>query len=452
GNTKWGEYFAGVIDEVRVYNRAQTAAQIQTDMNAPVVSVTARKAMTKAQAAMAADDNNPQPPPAIYEYGRMTPDDCKRNFSRSNQPEGYARNHYSWCSTSHLDLDHMANRASPAMSFSAKIVIMAYTFNGLNSVERNNGGTSRDVFVDVHLYEVTGTGAAFGRNLTIGVEPVGSGCEHVTSWGGSPTLNYRTKHMGIWANFGSARFRLRCPASKAPELRHIKWSPSFSETVNNLEDVSVGGFKVYGYSPDWPAPQGGYGYANSRGANEGATIVKCDSASYIVSQGGCVFNSATPMMIWKMGQGYNSAYQHYWKACYQPIDTFPINLHKKLLGCHRPGDMKDNYLHREDSEAAESAHSRTWRTCRRIWGNYAPSGKECDEYPFASSFERSNAATNNYSLCPIPAAENNLAGNLLEKRFFIKDRVIVGDNYYNKFTTRIDVPPTKEALCGAPVP
>ncbi|MFB9966496.1 LamG domain-containing protein, partial [Sinosporangium siamense] len=32
GNTKWGEYFAGVIDEVRVYNRAQTAAQIQTDM------------------------------------------------------------------------------------------------------------------------------------------------------------------------------------------------------------------------------------------------------------------------------------------------------------------------------------------------------------------------------------------------------------------------------------
>jgi hypothetical protein len=36
GNQVWGEYFAGLIDEVRVYNRALSAAEIQTDMNAPV--------------------------------------------------------------------------------------------------------------------------------------------------------------------------------------------------------------------------------------------------------------------------------------------------------------------------------------------------------------------------------------------------------------------------------
>jgi hypothetical protein len=33
GNSIWGEYFAGLIDEVRIYNRALTAAEIQTDMN-----------------------------------------------------------------------------------------------------------------------------------------------------------------------------------------------------------------------------------------------------------------------------------------------------------------------------------------------------------------------------------------------------------------------------------
>src|SRR5262245_20412824 len=38
GNTVWGEYFAGLIDEVRVYNTALTQAQIQTDMSTPVVS------------------------------------------------------------------------------------------------------------------------------------------------------------------------------------------------------------------------------------------------------------------------------------------------------------------------------------------------------------------------------------------------------------------------------
>jgi hypothetical protein len=32
----WGEYFAGLIDDVRVYNRALSAAEITTDMNTPV--------------------------------------------------------------------------------------------------------------------------------------------------------------------------------------------------------------------------------------------------------------------------------------------------------------------------------------------------------------------------------------------------------------------------------
>ena len=37
GNAIWGEWFAGLMDDVRVYNRALTAAEIQTDMTSPVV-------------------------------------------------------------------------------------------------------------------------------------------------------------------------------------------------------------------------------------------------------------------------------------------------------------------------------------------------------------------------------------------------------------------------------
>ena len=36
GNSVWGEWFAGLIDEVRVYNRALSAAEIQQDMQAPI--------------------------------------------------------------------------------------------------------------------------------------------------------------------------------------------------------------------------------------------------------------------------------------------------------------------------------------------------------------------------------------------------------------------------------
>ncbi len=36
GNSVWGEWFAGLIDEVRVYNRALSAAELQQDMQTPV--------------------------------------------------------------------------------------------------------------------------------------------------------------------------------------------------------------------------------------------------------------------------------------------------------------------------------------------------------------------------------------------------------------------------------
>jgi hypothetical protein len=36
GNALWGEYFSGLIDEVRIYNRALTQGEILADMNTPV--------------------------------------------------------------------------------------------------------------------------------------------------------------------------------------------------------------------------------------------------------------------------------------------------------------------------------------------------------------------------------------------------------------------------------
>jgi hypothetical protein len=37
GNAVWGEYFSGLIDEVRVYNRTLTEAELKADMAAAVV-------------------------------------------------------------------------------------------------------------------------------------------------------------------------------------------------------------------------------------------------------------------------------------------------------------------------------------------------------------------------------------------------------------------------------
>ena len=36
GNSVWGEYFKGLIDEVRIYNRALTVNEIQVDMTVAI--------------------------------------------------------------------------------------------------------------------------------------------------------------------------------------------------------------------------------------------------------------------------------------------------------------------------------------------------------------------------------------------------------------------------------
>jgi Concanavalin A-like lectin/glucanases superfamily len=36
GNNVWGEWFAGRIDEVRIYNRALSQSELQTAMNTPI--------------------------------------------------------------------------------------------------------------------------------------------------------------------------------------------------------------------------------------------------------------------------------------------------------------------------------------------------------------------------------------------------------------------------------
>ena len=69
GDSIYGQYFAGPIDEVRIYNRALTATQIQTDMNHPVTptgpDTTAADAARRTLTATAvwASRDRPQPGP-----------------------------------------------------------------------------------------------------------------------------------------------------------------------------------------------------------------------------------------------------------------------------------------------------------------------------------------------------------------------------------------------------
>jgi chitodextrinase len=61
GNSIWGEYFAGAIDDVRLYSRALSASEIQADMTAPV-----------AQTASQPDSSPPTAPAGLGASGQTT--------------------------------------------------------------------------------------------------------------------------------------------------------------------------------------------------------------------------------------------------------------------------------------------------------------------------------------------------------------------------------------------
>jgi len=78
GNSVWGEYFAGLIDEIRIYNRALSATEIQSDMNAavagdttaPIISSVTSSAITDNSATILWTTNEPSD--SVVEYGLTT--------------------------------------------------------------------------------------------------------------------------------------------------------------------------------------------------------------------------------------------------------------------------------------------------------------------------------------------------------------------------------------------
>ncbi|HWP40705.1 MAG TPA: LamG domain-containing protein, partial [Tepidisphaeraceae bacterium] len=78
GNSLWGEYFAGRIDDVRIYNRALSVSEIQADMNTPVATPVAPGTMFSDLAATAplqGPSRPSQPSPRLFSSIQIASDD-----------------------------------------------------------------------------------------------------------------------------------------------------------------------------------------------------------------------------------------------------------------------------------------------------------------------------------------------------------------------------------------
>jgi len=162
-----------------------------------------------------------------------------------------------------------------------------------------------------------------------------------------------------------------------------------------------------------------------------------DTATYISRAGGAVFSYVVPMPFsTKTGAEERLAAQHIKDAYTKPTTTKPENSSKNL-----PGQTADRPLTRlyHDKDRRKANRDEAIKVCKRHWGNdYASGGKECDEFPFSSTYEgaaqalrkydpQQKAPKNNFSARPIPKADNGAGGRLMAD-FYRLNRIIDGSN------------------------
>jgi hypothetical protein len=96
----------------------------------------------------------------------------------------------------------------------------------------------------------------------------------------------------------------------------------------------------------------------------------------------------------KAGAKERLAAQHIQDAYAKPKTTKPVNNTKDL-----PGRTADRPLTRlyHDVQRRKDNRSQAIKTCKKYWGNnYASGDKECDEFPFATTYQGAAQALEKY--------------------------------------------------------
>ncbi|MEV4332004.1 hypothetical protein AB0K02_15980 [Streptomyces sp. NPDC049597] len=235
----------------------------------------------------------------------------------------------------------------------------------------------------------------------------------------------------------------------------MKASPHYTQTVRYAPGQGTGAgaadvvFAVYQPEITSTLPAGWVGNSPQTGKPL-MFAPRWDSATYLrnsngagnsANRGGAAFSVlATLEYSSQPGAPEQAVAQHIKKAFADPTATKPLNALKNV-----PGDLIKEPLHRLylDERRRKRNRAVAVRECTRYWGqNYADGGKECDEFPFATTYEGSAAEEfdvhvekKNYSVMPLDGVQNGAAGNLLSG-FYTSNRMIDGQE--DGFIVKID--------------
>jgi hypothetical protein len=165
------------------------------------------------------------------------------------------------------------------------------------------------------------------------------------------------------------------------------------------------------------------------------TNMRFDSGRRMSPANGAVLVEFIPVMQFSLSDPTeNQSALHIRDAQLNPLRTFPSWLGKTIPG--RAGGSEP--LHRLVDDALQAANrAASIAFCKETWGpNYATGGKQCDEYPFCTTYEGAVTGTEDtpglpprLSVRPIKGNDNCTSGSRLGV-FYTAQRIIDHDAFF----------------------
>jgi hypothetical protein len=309
---------------------------------------------------------------------------------------GWYPNRYGWCAFGTLAAPGVDSRNGQVVAeFSTDFIVIGYG---------NNGARQFDYLVYLEDFRTTGTGVNWDLAT---VETSFTGCT-----------------TGI-----------ECPVqSRNATVPQWRLSNTFAVTFTSPEVSGAGdqlvrsriGLDIRFATPTQPE------WIWSDSVAVGESPIRFDSASYVGRARGAIFpDYRLVFTVDTRLSNQDESARHILDALERPELTFPSWLGKSVPGRTTP-------LTRMFNPADNTANrNKSVDTCRDVYGPWDSTADNCDEYPFASTYEGSktgperNGGFDRFSVRLIDPADNQfVGGELLEVNFYRALRVLDQDNFY----------------------
>lgn len=333
----------------------------------------------------------------------ITVEECRERAELSTRPQGWIKNHYSYCQLSAVVAVEQRcwwRFCRTVGFFSARVTLLGFAYNGLRNADWK-----------VTIDEEVSTGSANGGRFTFEIDCAGSPDDDSCL----PASHDVTRSVQEWRRNGEADLLFFSSAEPS--------SPAWGEQID------TGVFQVEGA---FRFPSG-----TARASNGPETSVRFDSAWYLPQKQGSIFDRVTPWLSYsKSDPAVNESAHHIEDAQDHPESTYP-----RVGGKRIPGASADNPLHRlfhDTTRRRQNREGDAVPVCQEQWPGYAELSQDCDEYPFSTTYE--GAARHLYeedvpygwfSVRPVLFSDNQTAGSRLGT-WYGADRILDGDAFYVK--------------------